>query len=155
MCKYLSVIVLFACITSVAHAQPIEVYKTFGGVQFERDSLTISTKQVAYLLYENPEAYKLFKTARSNATVASLLAFSGALLIGVPLGSALIGGSDPEWGFALGGAAIMATSIPFNKAFQRQTISALDIYNQKHSSKRRTQVEIFWAGTVAGIRLKL
>ena len=139
--------------TLVCHSQDITVYKTFGGLRFERDSLVISAKQVEYILEVNPTAFAEFKKARLNSGVASVLGFAGGLLIGVPVGTAIVGG-EPEWGLALGGAALIVTSIPFNRAFKRHALNAVDIYNQQNSSSVLERTELFWAGTGLGIRLR-
>lgn len=136
-----------------SQAQDITLYKTFGGVRFERDSLIISARQVQYILTDNTEALDIFKKARTNSGVASILGFAGGVLIGFPLGTALVGG-EPEWGLALSGAALLVVSIPFNKAFQRHAQTAVDTYNQDNSSRLRDRTEFFLAGSGAGIRLR-
>jgi hypothetical protein len=55
---------------------------------------------------------------------------------------------------ALGGAALIGVSIPFNKAFQRHAESALSIYNQKHTARIQPKTELFWMGNGVGIRLR-
>lgn len=149
----LTLIYFLLCFAIGSHAQQIILYKTFGGVRFERDSLIISIKQVHSLLEEEPEAYQQFKKARTNASVASVLGFAGGLLIGIPVGTAIAGG-DPEWGMALSGAALIGISIPFNKAFQRHAESALSIYNQKHAARIEPKTELFLAGNGLGLRLR-
>ncbi len=149
----LTLLTFLLCMAVSSQAQQINMYKTFGGVRFERDSLIISIKQVHSLLEEEPEAYRHFKVARTNASVASVLGFAGGLLIGIPVGTAIAGG-DPEWGMALGGAALIGISIPFNKAFQRHAESALSLYNQKHTTRIRQKTELYWAGNGVGIRLR-
>jgi len=141
------------CFSITSYGQEIKLYKTFGGVRFERDSLILSSKQVHSLLEDEPEAFKQFKTARTNASIGSVLGFAGGLLIGIPIGTAIAGG-NPEWGLALGGAALIISSIPFNRAFQRHAESALSIYNQKHSTRIHPKTELYWTGNAAGIRLR-
>lgn len=147
-------LLLFLIIATTGKSQTITMYKTFGGVRFERDSLVISAKQTHDIISEDPIAFEQFRKARTNSAVASVLGFAGGLLIGIPVGTALIGGGDPEWGLALGGAALIGISIPFNRAFQRNAQSALDSYNSKTSSRRGSQTEVFLAGAGAGIRIK-
>ena len=120
------------------HAQTIAVYKTFGGLRFERDSVPISAKQVYTILEDVPEARAVFAQARVNSTIASVLGFAGGILIGFPLGSALVG-ADPEWGLALAGAALIGISIPFNKAFDRHSADAIDLYNNKKSARQKAR----------------
>lgn len=149
---------LLLFLTLVIHtgtqAQDILMYKTFGGVRFERDSMVISPRQVQSILQEDAPAYEKFRKARANSSVSALLGFAGGVLIGIPVGTAIIGG-DPEWGFALGGAGLIGLSIPFNRVFQRNAQDALDIYNQKKSSRRNFSPELYWSGSQLGLRLKI
>ncbi len=148
---------LFLFLLTAGHvfAQPktITLYKTFGGVRFERDSLILSPKQVQYMLEEDAIALSLFKKARINSATASILGFAGGVLIGIPVGTALLGG-NPEWGLALGGATLIGVSIPFNRLFIRQAQQAIDRHNQL-GSVNKLKPEIFWAGNQAGLRLRL
>jgi predicted MFS family arabinose efflux permease len=144
---------LFFLITFTVNAQRIEIYKTFGGVQFEREGEAISATQVQSILAINPDAHALFKKARTNSSIASVMGFTGGLLIGVPLGTALVGG-DPEWGLALAGAGVLVLSIPFNKAFQRNAVDALDQYNAQQSSAHALRGDFFLSSAGAGIRVR-
>jgi hypothetical protein len=135
------------------NAQTISIYKTFGGVLFQRDSLPISAKQVHSLLQENSQAYQEFSLARKNSTVASVLGFTGGLLIGVPLGT-LLTGAEPEWGLALAGVAFIGVSIPFNKAFVRHAANAIDLYNQPKAAGAKAKGEVFFSGTSVGLRIR-
>jgi hypothetical protein len=150
----LSLFLAFA-IMATAQAQDILMYKTFGGVRFERDSLVISPRQVQSILWENAIASEKFRKARLNSSVSAVLGFAGGVLIGIPVGTAIIGGGDPEWGFALGGAALIGVSIPFNRAFKRNAQDALDIHNQKKGARRNFDPEFYWSGTQLGLRLKI
>lgn len=150
----LAFLLLFITYRTV-HAQKIEMYKTFGGVRFERDSLVISPRQVQSILWEDALASGKFRKARVNSSVSAVLGFAGGILIGIPVGTALIGGGDPEWGLALGGAALIGVGIPFNRAFKRNAQDALDIHNQKKSARRDFQPELFWSGSQVGLRLKI
>lgn len=138
---------------SLAQAQTLSVYKTFGGLLFQRDTLTISAKQVHSLLQENPEAYQQFSLARKNSTVASALGFAGGLLIGVRLAGLLIG-SEPEWGFALAGAALIGVGIPFNRAYERHAANAIDTYNQQKSARSSAKADVVVSGSGIGLRLR-
>ena len=143
------IISLVANIALAQTAGEITLVKTFGGAKFEMDTLTLSPRQVLEILRETPLAYEEFKIAKKNYNIAGVMGFSGALLVGVPLISA-IGGGDPEWGLAAGGAALILGSIPLNKAFQKHTNNALDVYNKKFSSRINTK--FYLTGT--GFRLR-
>ncbi|MEQ8362438.1 MAG: hypothetical protein RH948_06175 [Cyclobacteriaceae bacterium] len=145
-------VIIFFCLSissCVSYGQKIEIYKTFGGYRFERDSVSISPKMVLEAMKDNQLAHMEFKKAKTNLNVTSLLEFTGGLLIVIPIGTAILGG-EPEWGFAAGGAALILASIPFNAAFKQHALSALDNYNADLST-RRVKVNFYLAG--AGGRL--
>jgi hypothetical protein len=143
--------VILISYVAVAFAQEIILYKTFGGVRFERDTLVLSTKQVMEILREKPLAFEEFKKAKANYNMAGVLGFTGGLLIGFPLGTALVGG-EPEWGLAAGGAAFILGSIHFNRVFKAHALNALDIYNGKVIS--RIKPEFNFRGSSASFIIK-
>jgi hypothetical protein len=136
----------------ISLAQEIKAYKTFGGVRFEMDTVTMGLNQVLTIVKENPEAYAELKRAKSNYNAAGVLGFSGAILIAFPVGTAIAGGS-PEWGLAAGGAALLLASIPFTTAFRSHTMQALDLYNGKNKTSRiKPELRFFGTGARLSIR---
>ncbi len=133
------------------HAQEIKMYKTFGGVRFEMDTLVLSPKQVLEILKEEPLAYEEFKQAKVNYNIAGVLGFTGGVLIGIPIGTAIAGG-DPEWGLAAGGAALILGSIHFNRVFKGRAFSALELYNKKYSSRIKPTFHFY--GTQARLMIR-
>ncbi len=136
--------------------QPLTMYKTFGGIRYEYRKDTnvynVSPKQVLNIVGDDPLAFAEFKKARTNSTVAGLMGFLGAVMIAIPLASA-IGGSEPEWGYAASGATLIIGSIPFNNAYKRRSQNACDIYNGKHTVLR-PQMEYHFAGLGGKIVVK-
>lgn len=129
------ILVCLACVcTLVCSAQEIKMYKTFGGVRYEMDTLVLGPKQVLEILKDNPVAFEEFKRAKVNYNVAGVLGFTGALLVGFPIGTAIAGG-DPEWGLAAGGVGLLLASIPFNRAYKGRAFGAIEIYNNKETSR--------------------
>lgn len=146
MRKLVILSVLGFCISQVSLAQEIKAYKTFGGVRFERDTVTLGLNQVLTILKENPEAYAELKRAKSNYNAAGVLGFAGGILIGFPVGTAIAGGK-PEWGLAAGGAALILASIPFTTSFRGHTMEALDIYNgQRKTSRLKPEFQFYGSG---------
>ncbi len=143
---------VFFLVSGAAWCQPISMVKTFGSVRYERDTLILSARQVSDLLYHNTEAYNEFRVARTNNTVGTLLGFTGGVLVGFPIGTALAGG-QPEWGLAAGGAALILASIPFNRAFTKRAGNAIDIYNGSLKASHRWKAQMQWRGTVAALRI--
>ncbi len=88
-------IILFCFAVIVAQqaaAQRLTLYKTFGGVIFMlNDSVQLSTKQAGTLMFQNQQAHEEFRKARSRATISSVLGFTGAAMIAVPLVTTALG----------------------------------------------------------------
>jgi hypothetical protein len=131
----------------------ITMYKNFGGVVYEMDTLTLSSKQVMMVLKQNPEAFAEFKVARTKATVSSVLGFASGLLVAIPLVTAVAGG-QPEWVYAGGGAVLFLASIPFNTSFRGHALNAIDIYNSNPTSKIKMKSSLHFYGTGASIVLR-
>ncbi len=138
----------------VCKAQEITMYRTFGGVGFEIDTVSYSPKQILRILNSNPQAYMEFKKAKSKYDVSGILGFAGVVLIAVPLTSAIFGG-EPEWGLAAGGALLVGASIPLNLSFRRHALNAIDTYNSGLSSSRaKPSAHLFLSGTALGFTIK-
>lgn len=148
----LIVIFCLSFCSSINYGQKIEIYKTFGGYRFERDSVSISPKMVLEAMKDNQQAYSDFKKAKANLDASSILGFAGGLLIGFPIGTAIAGG-DPEWGLAAGGVGLILVAIPFNAAFKNHALNALDTYNSNQSA-RRVKVNFYLAGTGGKLVIK-
>lgn len=147
------VIFLLLLVAHCGFGQEINIYKTFGGYRFERDSVSISTKMVLTLMKSNPQAYAEFKKAKTNFDAAGILGFAGGFLIAFPIGTA-IGGGDPEWALAAGGLGLILAAIPLNAAFRNHALNALDIYNSNPSSSKRLKASFYWSGIGGKIVLR-
>jgi hypothetical protein len=146
----------FVMITSVhSYSQKkLTMYKNFGGVVYEMDTLTLSTKQVMMVLKQNPEAFAEFKVAKRKSTIGSILGFTGGLLIALPLVTAVAGG-QPEWIYAGGGAVLLLTSLPFNTSFRGHALNAVEIYNASlPTSKIKIRPSFHFYGTGASLVLR-
>jgi hypothetical protein len=139
--------------SNLVHAQEITMYKTFGGVRFERDTVIISLRQVSEILSIEPQAAAEFKLARTNYSAAGVLGFAGGFLLAFPIGTAIAGG-NPEWGLAAGGAVLILASLPFNKAFKARAGSALDKYNSRLPKARLIKPQFYFTGTGGTIRIR-
>ncbi len=152
MKSYFLLAIFFIAFGISTHAQEITVYKTFGGVRFERDTTVLSIKMVSEILRENPLAFEEFRKAKVNYNTAGVLGFAGGVLIVIPVTTAILGG-NPEWPLAIGGAALIVGSIQFNRIFKSRAVNALDIYNGKVISSR-IKPEFFFSGTGARLVIK-
>lgn len=132
------------------------MYPTFGGAHFEYEKDTaayqVTPRQVAQILFNTPAAYKEFKKARTNSTIAGIMGFVGASLIIVPTATAVIGG-DPEWGLAAGGAALIIGSIPISINYRRKAQRAFDMFNEKHAGLQ-PRTHLYFSATAAGLVIK-
>lgn len=125
----------------------IKMYKTFGGARFEMDTLVLSPKQVLEIVKIEPLAYEKFKKAKANYNAAGALGFTGGLLVGFPIGTA-IGGGEPEWGMAIAGGVLIVGSFSLNSIFRSHAFEAIELYNGKTA---RIKPEFQFYGT--GVRL--
>lgn len=151
--KYLFAFVFFGiAFAGTIQAQEITMYKTFGGVRFERDTTVLSLKMVREILRENPVAFEEFNKAKLNYNIAGALGFTGGLLIALPITTAIVGG-NPEWAFAAAGAGLVLASIQFNRIFKSRALNSLDIYNGKIATSR-VGPAVYFNGSGARLVLK-
>jgi len=146
---------LLLVLAQQAAAQKLTMYKTFGGVVFElNDSVQLSTKQTATVLYQNQQAYEMFNQARVLNSLSGIMGFSGMALVAVPLVTVAFG-ERSDWGLAGGGAALIVGSIFLNRAFKARALDALDIYNAQLPQKTsRIKPNFYFYGTGARLVIK-
>ena len=143
-------LILFATfLCFAAFSQPLQMHKTLGGAHFQRDTIYLSHKQVREILSIDPQASKEFNLALKNYRVGGILGFSGAILLAIPVITAISGG-EPEWAMAGGGAVLLGVSVPFSKGFKRHAQVALDGYNQRQ--EHQTRAKFYFTGN--GFSLK-
>lgn len=128
----------------------IKMYKTFGGARFELDTLVLSLRQVLQLLKVEPLAYEKFKRAKLNSDVGSVMGFPAAILIGIPIGTA-IGGGNPEWGMAMAGGILLVGAFSLNSIFRSHAFEAIELYNGKTA---RIKPEFQFYGTGARLVMR-
>jgi hypothetical protein len=134
---------LFLCLAMLAlnvcawGQERLMMYPSFGAVHFEYEKDTVAfqvtPKQVSQILFDQPEALREFKTARTHSTLSGICGFVGMGLILVPTATAALGG-DAEWVMAAGGAALVIGSIPLSRSYRRKAQHAIDLFNRKHSA---------------------
>jgi len=149
------VAVLVLVMATKASAQKIYMYKTFGGVVYMlNDSIELSTKQTASLLFSHEKAYGEFKKARTWSTVSSITGFSGAAMVAIPLATVAFG-EKADWGYAVGGGALLAVGMISNWIYKGRAIGAIDLYNEdlpKKSSRIKSQLQFYGTGAKVVIR---
>jgi hypothetical protein len=131
----------------------LSIYKSFGGVVFEMDSTSISSKQVSIILQQNQQAYKEFKVAKRKALIGNVIGFTSGLLVAVPLVTA-VAGAKPEWAFVGAGGVLFLISLPFNSSFRGHAFNAIEIYNSGVSGcSHRIRPSFHFYGTSASLVL--
>jgi|JI7StandDraft_1071085.scaffolds.fasta_scaffold01639_8 hypothetical protein len=143
------VITLF-CVQAIG--QNLRMEKSFWGTKLYNDNQQLRPREVLELMKPDSAAYAEFKKAKSNNDAAQVLGFIGGALIGWPIGTA-IGGGDPEWGLAAGGAALILLAIPLGNGFNKHAAKAIEIYNGNKGSARNVSLGIVPYGT--GVKLVL
>jgi hypothetical protein len=148
-------ILSFILITITSFSQSshgdLRMEKTFGGVKFFEGSRIRKPREVLQIMEVNPEAYVEFKKAKSSYDAAQVFGFVGGFMIGWPIGTA-IGGGEPQWGLAAGGAAVLLLSVPISNGFKRHASKAISIYNsQSGTANMRPQFHLNIMG--AGARM--
>lgn len=136
-------------------AQKVTMYKTFGGVIYMlNDTTELSTRQTASLLFTNQQAYTEFKQAKKWSTVSAVSGFAGGAMIAIPLATAAFGGTA-DWGYAIGGGALLGVGLISNWIYKGRAIGAIDLYNEglpQKSSSIKPQLQFYGTGARLVIR---
>jgi len=154
--RKLAISLLMSMLSVAASAQDqegdITIKKSFGGLKFYQEGRILKPREVLNIMEPNPEAFKAFKKAKANYDAANVFGFISGFMIGWPLGTAL-GGGEPQWGIAAGGAAVLLIAIPLSISYKKHARNAVDLYNsdKAESTSLRTKVNLNFAGTVAKV----
>lgn len=150
---WVALVLLVICSSRInSQAQEIKMFKSFGGVVFEMDTITLSMKQTMSVLNaRNAAAYQEFKRAKTRLDVSSVMGFTGGVLVVVPMVTAIAGG-EPEWAIAAGGAALMIGSIPLYRSFRGRALHALDIYNGHETARLKPELYFWGSGAKVVVR---
>ncbi|MFA0964220.1 hypothetical protein AB9P05_20600 [Roseivirga sp. BDSF3-8] len=138
----------------------IEYEKVFGGYrfyqQYEYGYEPKNFSQLRLIMEDNQEAYVLAKKASTNATIANVLGFAGGVLVGAPLGAAIVGG-EPNWTLAAIGGGLIVAAIPISSGANKKMVQAVDIYNnalQSDLHRSSHELEIVFTSYGAGLSLR-
>jgi len=135
--KILFLLLLIFC-TSTMGAQQMEmVKKPLDAPDFYQNGKKYKMGELVLLMKPNYEAVDYMKKARTNYTFSQIFAFTGAGLVGYPIGTSL-GGGDPQWAIAIAGGGIMALSIPFLVATNKNSTKAVESYNKGFGKSKNT-----------------
>jgi hypothetical protein len=140
---------------SQAPADQITVKNVFGGVQFFQNGKKLTVAKMVKIMEPNEAAYAKIKSAQSNKTVATILGIPGGFLLGWSLGSALAG-AEPNWVLTGVGAGLVVASIPFSINFNKQSVAAVDIYNERlktNTYRENIKASLCFKGNAVGLSL--
>lgn len=150
-----SILFSIVSISIFAQSDSITAIKAFGGYRFEQNGEYLNGKALLQRMAENEEAYVMMKRAKSNSDMATVLGFTGGLMIAWPLGTAIAGG-DPNWIIAGVGAACLAVGIPLSIRASKGMFQAVEIYNSNRNGTYFEQGLLLRLGiTTGGVGLRL
>ena len=147
--------ILGVLISSSINGQKIESKKTLGENKFYQNGQKLSTKQLKVILKDNTEALNLMKSAKTNQTWATILGGAGGVLVGLPLGTAIVGG-DAKWELAGVGAVLILGSIPILNSYNKKSKKSIELYNSDFpnvSSNFQPKFNVSYKVTSLGITM--
>ena len=147
---------LTANIFAQGPAKRINTVKTFGGYKFMQYGSALTMNEIGNIISVNPEAFRVYKKAKSNAGIAMVMGVVGGAMVGYPLGVAL-GGGDPEWSVAAIGAGVTVVGFTIASSASKKTKRAVEIYNSGISTSylksRERKLQFGFTASGAGLVL--
>ncbi|PPK87356.1 hypothetical protein CLV84_0296 [Neolewinella xylanilytica] len=128
--NHLFSLLLTALVVTVCTAQRIEAEKVFGGYEYTQNGQMLRMGDLVDRMEPETEAYDLMRSARTNLTIAKVLALPAGALIGWSL-SAGIADGDTNWKLAAVGGGLIVAMIPFSSAGNRKSRAAVDLHNER------------------------
>lgn len=114
----------------------LELKSNFWGNKFYKGDTIISINQVLYEMSTDETIYSLMLSAKKDNVFSQILGATGGLLIGIPVGTALVGG-DPNWVLAGIGIGIIGITIPISINFKKKANEAILQHNNFIKSSAR------------------
>ena len=96
----------------------------------------LSFSQLKVLTSSYPKSYAYIKKAETNQILATLFSCAGGALIGWELGGACAG-KDFDWVLPNIGAGLIAVSIPLRKWYNKNSLKAIELYNQQINQNKK------------------
>lgn len=139
---------------NLGFSQEIEIEKYFTGYYFVKDGKYLNYNELVSMMPANKLALEQMKKARNKHKLASVLGLGGLAMVGIPTGK-LIAGSQPNWNWAIAGAAAIGVAIPIEIHANKKVKEAVDIFNNNpvmiKDSKLHPQVNIRAQGFKLGV----
>jgi hypothetical protein len=156
MKKTILILILATLISSITSAQEIDMKLTIFGYQFKQNETKLSWKEVLEKTKNNKNAYLLIKKGKSQNTISTILAFTGGLLVGIPVATS-IHNDKTDWNLAYIGVAIVATGLPLAISSVKNTRKGIDLYNSSlnDSTTFKFNPEFYFITTRDGIGISM
>lgn len=118
---------------------------------FYHGSVKMGARDILTVLEGNPASRAEATQARSNYNGAQIVSFVGGAMIGWPLGQAISGKVEPQWGLAaVGAATLLGFGIPLNSGFKKHAQNAINIYNKGTTPSGSARLSIKFIPGVGG-----
>ncbi len=129
----------------------INMVREFGGYSFYQNNEPLTMSQLDSIVKISPIAYTVFKQARSTHKWSAFFSITGGVLIGIPIGTVIVGG-EPIWALAGAGAASIIISIPITRKYNHQMENAIDVYNAGLGAAPTSRIkhQLIFGNTTAG-----
>lgn len=105
-----------------------------GAYRYYQGDLRLTENKLNKIVKTDPVAKKTMQSAQTSEVFGTILAASGGVLIGAPIG-AYLGGAKMNWGVAGAGVALAIGSVPLNNNAKKLKRKAIRQYNDGLSNR--------------------
>lgn len=128
-----TLLVSLALTSAAQQSSELTMKSNFWGTKFYKGDSIMSVNGVLETMAPFEAPYNQMLLAKKDFVATQVLAAIGGVLIGWPVGTALVGG-QPQWILAGIGAGIIVISLPISANFSKKAKEALATYNQLNGS---------------------
>lgn len=132
----------------------IQIEQRGMGYRYFIDGKPLHPNELPVILKTNPDAYEMYRSARSTAILATVFSSAGGFMIGYPIGTAL-GGGEPNWAIAGVGAGLIVIAIPITQSANKKANEAVKTYNIGLHDLLVKQAEVKLGLTAYGIGVNI
>lgn len=129
------IFMIFQCISSFGQkkSELIEVYKVFGGYQYEESGYILNLQDIEDIVQENKRSLYYLKEAKKLNIFSRIISASGGALIGYAIGSKVTTDEYNKTIISMG-CGLIIIAIPITIATNNKIKLAVDSYNSKLKS---------------------
>jgi len=148
-------LLLFGLNAAFAQTQSDSIFvaKNFWGYKFYQKDTRLNINALPIIMDDNIDALSIVTKAKTNNIISAIIGGTGGFLIGLQLGTAIVGG-ESNWTVAAIGGGLVVISIPISSRAINQSIEAINLYNaglQETSNRLYLKMGL----TQTGVGLKL